>query len=88
MGGDAVTGPAVPDGPYAAAPAAGYGADVPPDPMVPMLTPAPGPTGHAGVDEAVGRLTDLGEFPVTEHVAIFDEAHRLLQDALADLDED
>jgi hypothetical protein len=40
------------------------------------------------VDEAVQGLDDLTELPVSEHVGAFDEAHRKLQDALADLDED
>jgi hypothetical protein len=40
------------------------------------------------VDVALGRLDDLDELPVTEHVAVYDEVHRLLQDALAALDED
>jgi hypothetical protein len=39
------------------------------------------------VDEAVSRLADLDERPVAEHVAVFDEVHRLLQDSLAALDE-
>jgi hypothetical protein len=36
---------------------------------------------------AVSRLDDLDEKPVVEHVAVYDEVHRLLQDALAALDE-
>jgi hypothetical protein len=39
------------------------------------------------VDEALARLEDLDERPVGEHVAVFDEVHRLLQDSLAALDE-
>ncbi|GAC1444126.1 MAG: hypothetical protein NVS3B26_11180 [Mycobacteriales bacterium] len=39
------------------------------------------------VDTALARLTDLDERPVAEHVAAYDEVHRLLQDALAALDE-
>jgi hypothetical protein len=39
------------------------------------------------VDTALARLEDLAEQPVTEHVAVYDEVHRLLQDALAALDE-
>lgn len=39
------------------------------------------------VDAALGRLDGLQERPVAEHVAIFDEVHRALQDALAALDE-
>jgi hypothetical protein len=33
------------------------------------------------------RLETLGERPVHEHVETFDAVHRLLQDALASLDE-
>jgi hypothetical protein len=40
------------------------------------------------VDSALARLQDLDERPVGEHVAVYDEVHRLLQDALAALDED
>ncbi len=39
------------------------------------------------VDSALERLQDLDERPVSEHVAAYDEVHRLLQDALAALDE-
>jgi hypothetical protein len=42
----------------------------------------------AAVDTAVERLEGLAERPVAEHVAVYDEVHRLLQDALAALDED
>ena len=41
----------------------------------------------AAVDTALGRLDDLQERPVAEHVAVFDQVHRALQDALAALDE-
>ncbi len=36
---------------------------------------------------ALSRLEALDAQPVAEHVEIFDEVHRLLQDALATLDE-
>ena len=39
------------------------------------------------VDDALARLQELDERPVTEHVVVYDEVHRLLQDALAALDE-
>jgi hypothetical protein len=42
----------------------------------------------APVETALGRLQQLDELPVGEHVAVYDEVHRLLQDALAALDED
>jgi len=39
------------------------------------------------VGEALHRLEDLEQLPVAEHVDVFDAVHRLLQDALATLDE-
>ncbi|MFN2522212.1 MAG: hypothetical protein ABR614_02725 [Mycobacteriales bacterium] len=39
------------------------------------------------VDDALGCLDGLEQRPVAEHVAVYDEVHRLLQDALAALDE-
>ena len=48
----------------------------------------PGPlTASAGVGQALARLDELAGTPVAEHVAVFDSVHRLLQDALATLDE-
>jgi hypothetical protein len=46
----------------------------------------PEPTGVPTVDAAVERLAELDDLPTGEHVAIYDAAHRQLQDALADLD--
>jgi hypothetical protein len=52
-------------------------------------TPAERPsTGEPAVDAAVTRLDDLDDAPVSEHVGVFEDAHRQLQDALADLDEE
>jgi hypothetical protein len=52
-------------------------------------TPAERPvTAEPPVDDAIRRLDDLSEMPVSEHVGVFDESHRTLQDALADLDEE
>ena len=49
----------------------------------------PGGVEHVppGVTEALRRLDDLEQRPVAEHVEVFDGVHRLLQDALATLDE-
>jgi hypothetical protein len=47
---------------------------------------APPPTGVDAVDEAVAELSRLDGLPIGEHVAVYDAAHRKLQDALADLD--
>ena len=41
----------------------------------------------SGVLEALARLEELDLRPVAEHVEVFDGVHRLLQDALATLDE-
>lgn len=46
----------------------------------------PDPTGDVRVDEAVALLASLDATPVTEHVAVYDEVHRRLQDTLATLD--
>jgi hypothetical protein len=46
----------------------------------------PQPTGVPAVDAAVERLGELEGLPTGEHVAVYDGVHRLLQDALADLD--
>ncbi|MFL6240426.1 MAG: hypothetical protein ACJ735_13140 [Actinomycetes bacterium] len=45
-------------------------------------------TGESDVDDAVRALDQLADLPVGEHVAVYDETHRRLQDSLADLDED
>jgi hypothetical protein len=41
-------------------------------------------TGDARVDAATARLGDLAELPTSDHVAVYDDVHRRLQDALAD----
>jgi len=41
----------------------------------------------ASVAAALARLEELDELPTAEHVDLFDIVHRLLQDALATLDE-
>ena len=40
-----------------------------------------------GVGTALARLEHLPDLPVADHVEVLDEVHRLLQDALATLDE-
>jgi hypothetical protein len=52
---------------------------IPPDPTTAAAPPA--------VAAALGRLGALDGCPVGQHVEVFDEVHRLLQDALATLDE-
>ena len=61
----------------------GTGAD-----MTPATTPGPTPAAAtAGVAAALARLEELNGRPTAEHVQLFDAVHRLLQDALATLDE-
>lgn len=62
------------------------GADAPrPAPAPP--TPAgvlTAPTGDAAVDEALGRLRDVGELDLRAQLATFEAVHEALQDRLAD----
>ena len=57
------------------------------------VAPRPGPPGApadaslTAVETALSRLEGLDGRPVGAHVEVFDEVHRLLQDALATLDE-
>lgn len=44
-------------------------------------------TGNPAVDAAAQRLAALDDAPVEEHVDIYDDVHRRLQEGLADLDE-
>ena len=41
-------------------------------------------TSDIRVDSALARMQDVRELPTDEHVEVFDEVHRRLQDALAD----
>jgi hypothetical protein len=59
----------------------------PPAALPPLATPTAPVTGEPAVDAAVDNLSALSDLPVSDHVAIFEETHRQLQDALADLDE-
>ncbi len=43
-------------------------------------------TGEPRVDRALALLRDVDSAPLADHVAAYDEVHRLLHDALADLD--
>jgi hypothetical protein len=43
-------------------------------------------TGEPRVDEALARLDELADQPVTEHRAIFDDVHRRLREVLGELD--
>jgi hypothetical protein len=52
-------------------------ADLPPVPV----------TGHAPADAAGERLATVDQAPLDEHVATYDDVHRQLQEALADVDD-
>lgn len=43
-------------------------------------------TGDQRIDDAVALLADLAGRPTSGHVEIFEQVHRALQAALADLD--
>jgi hypothetical protein len=47
----------------------------------------PPATGVASADAAAQRLTELDEAPLEEHVGIYEDVHRRLQEGLSDLDE-
>jgi len=42
-------------------------------------------TGEPRVDEALRRLSELGDLPVSEHPPVFERAHASLVDVLGDL---
>jgi hypothetical protein len=44
-------------------------------------------TGVAAADEAADRLAQIADAPLEEHVEIYEDVHRQLQEGLADLDE-
>jgi len=44
-------------------------------------------SGVAAADEARGRLRDLDDAPLDQHVEVLEDVHRRLQEGLADLDE-
>jgi hypothetical protein len=44
-------------------------------------------TGEPRVDEVLDKLAGIEGRPTTEHVGVYDEVHRGLQDALANLDQ-
>ena len=48
----------------------------------------PPETGDPRVDEALVGLAGIAGQPPAEHVAVYEEVHRRLQDTLADLDDD
>jgi hypothetical protein len=46
-----------------------------------------GGTGVPAVDQARERLAAVDEAPLDEHVDVYEDVHRQLQEGLADLDE-
>ena len=59
----------------------------PPEPN-PAVEPQPLPhTGVAAADAAADRLAELDQAPLDEHVEVYEDVHRRLQEGLADLDE-
>ena len=45
------------------------------------------PTGVPAADQARERLGDVDDAPLEEHVEVYEDVHRQLQEGLADLDE-
>ena len=45
------------------------------------------PTGVPAADEARERLAMVDDAPLEEHVEVYEDVHRQLQEGLADLDE-
>lgn len=46
------------------------------------------PTGHPAVDEVLRSLDELDGRPVDKHVAVFEQAHERLRQALSDATDD
>ena len=53
----------------------------------PDLDNQPEPTGVPAADEARARLSTVDDAPLEEHVEVYEDVHRQLQEGLADLDE-
>ncbi len=72
---------------YAAAtPDAAASQDQPADPDDVTGHLLPPNTGNARVDAAAAALDELDELPTAGHADVFEDVHRQLQGALADLD--
>ena len=56
-------------------------------PVTEQLEADPPATGVAAADAAAQRLAELTDAPVEDHVGIYEDVHRRLQEGLADLDE-
>lgn len=44
------------------------------------------PTGNAGVDAGLERLSDADHLPASGHIEVYEDVHRALRDALTGLD--
>ena len=55
-----------------------------PPPPSPDLSGLPERTGDERVDAALGKLATVAQLPLAAAVTVFDDVHRLLQDALSD----
>ena len=56
------------------------------EPAPPPAPPAPEPTGDERVDAALSRFDELAAAPVADHVEVFEDVQRRLQDVLASVD--
>ncbi|MDI2131843.1 hypothetical protein QI554_37520 [Yinghuangia seranimata] len=52
----------------------------------PLDVVPPEPTGDAGVDQAVGRLTQTGVLATDQHAEVYEDVHRELREILTGLD--
>lgn len=52
-----------------------------------LIKPDIAPTSDAKVDAALDRLSDISQLPVSEHLDVFEEVHRRLQDVLSETHE-
>ncbi|GHA11382.1 hypothetical protein ACFOOM_26400 [Streptomyces echinoruber] len=87
---DAMPEAETPDGTPAEAPAE-TSDETPAEPEHDPSAPAPldvprTPTGHAEVDAALERLADADHLATDGHVAVYEDVHRGLRDALTALD--
>jgi hypothetical protein len=49
-----------------------------------LIKPEIEASGDAKVDAAMERLRDTSDLPVSEHLEVFDDVHRRLQDVLSE----
>ncbi|MEY3408060.1 MAG: hypothetical protein RL038_1121 [Actinomycetota bacterium] len=49
-----------------------------------LIKPEIEATGELSVDAALERLADVNDLPVVEHLEVFDDVHRRLQDVLSE----